>query len=134
MASAKEYRNKNNELTEFRIKVSRGYDANGKQLTPYSMVWKLPKDWYKWDKKRQQKELDIAKANFQAACDRSEVKTKEEIKAEKLEIARLQAKKEAGKIIFSMPLNYISAKPKKEYEHHNRHKNHDETSSDDVRK
>ncbi len=114
MASATPMYNKNEELTGYRIKVSRGYDINGKQLTPYSMVWKLPEDWDKWAKKRQQKELDIAKANFQAACDRGEVKTREEIKAEKLERARLQAKKEAGKIIFFDAFElYISKTRKK---------------------
>ncbi len=115
MASAKEYRNKNNELTGFRIKVSRGYDVNGKQLTPYSMVWKLPEDWYKWAKKRQQKELEIAKAHFQAACDRGEVKTREEIKALKLEKARLLAEKNAEnakKIIFSDGFEFYINKTK----------------------
>ena len=53
-----------------------------------------PNDWDKWAKKRQQKELDIAKANFQAACDRGEVKTKSEKSAEKKAIAKLRLQME----------------------------------------
>lgn len=115
MASATPMYNKNNDLTGYRIKVSRGYDINGKQLTPFSTVWKLPEDWDKWAKKRQQKELDIAKANFQVACDRGEVKTKEEIKAEKLEKARLQAEKEAEiakKMLFADGFEFYMSKTK----------------------
>lgn len=107
--------NKDEELTGYRIKVSRGYDVNGKQLTPYSTVWKLPEDWDKWAKKRQKKELDIAKANFQAACDRGEVKTREEMKAEKLEKARLQAEKEAEnakKMLFADGFEFYMSKTK----------------------
>ncbi|MBE6771673.1 MAG: site-specific integrase [Ruminococcaceae bacterium] len=101
MASATPMYNKNEELTGYRIKVSRGYDANGKQITPYSTVWKLPEDWDKWAKKRQQKELDIAKANFQVACDRGEVKTKAEKSAEKKAIAKQLAEEDLKKMSFA---------------------------------
>lgn len=116
MASATPMYNKDKELTGYRIKVSRGYDANGKQLTPYSMVWKLPEDWDKWAKKRQQKELDIAKANFQVACDRGEVKTRDELKAEKLEQAKLKAEMEAEnakKMIFADGFEFYMSKTRK---------------------
>lgn len=115
MASATPMYNKNEELTGYRIKVSRGYDANGKQLTPYSTVWKLPEDWDKWAKKRQQKELDIAKAKFQATCDRGEVKTRAEIKAEKLEQSRLKAEMEAEnakKMLFADGFEFYMSKTK----------------------
>ena len=115
MASSTPMYNKDKELTGYRLKVSRGYGINGKQLTPYSMTWELPEDWYRWAKKRQKKELDIAKANFQAACDRGEVKTKKEIKAEKLEEARLQAEKEAEnakKILFADGFEFYIDKTK----------------------
>ena len=101
MASATPMYNKDKELTGYRFKVSRGYDVNGKQLTPYSMVWKLPEDWDKWAKKRQQKELDIAKANFQVACDRGEVKTKAEKSAEKKAIAKQLAEEDLKKMSFA---------------------------------
>lgn len=95
MASSTAKYNKSGELTGYIIKVSRGRDVNGKQLTPYSKVWKLPDNWGNLSKKRQNKELEIAKAEFESACRRGEVKTKEDIKAEKIEKARLQAEKEA---------------------------------------
>ena len=101
MASSTPMYNKDKELTGYRLKVSRGYDANGKQITPYSTVWKLPEDWYKWAKKRQQKELDIAKANFQAACDRGEIKTKAEKSAEKKAIAKHLAEEDMKKMSFA---------------------------------
>lgn len=101
MASATPMYNNDKELTGYRLKVSRGYDTNGKQITPYSMVWKLPEDWYNWSKKRQKKELDIAKANFQAACDRGEVKTKAEKSAEKKAIAKHLAEEDMKKMSFA---------------------------------
>ncbi|MBR6534316.1 MAG: hypothetical protein IKT65_01950, partial [Clostridia bacterium] len=89
MASARIKRNKSNEITGYEIRVSRGYDTNGKQKTPYSTIWKLPAGWDNWSKKRQAKELEIAKAQFQLACQNGEVKTRAEKKAEEAEKEKL---------------------------------------------
>ena len=95
MASSTAQYNKDGELTGYRLKVSRGYDELGKQITPYSTTWKLPKDWHNWSHKRQKKELDIAKAEFEVACQRGEVKTTAEKNEEKLKAAILKAEQEA---------------------------------------
>ncbi len=95
MASSTAQYNKDGELTGYRLKVSRGYDELGKQITPYSTTWKLPKDWRNWSHKRQKKELDIAKAEFELACQKGEIKTTAEKKEEKLKAAILKAEQEA---------------------------------------
>ena len=40
MANITPRKNKNGEIISYRIRVARGYDSEGKQLTPYSMIWK----------------------------------------------------------------------------------------------
>ena len=40
MANISARKNKNGEIISYRIRVSRGYDSNGKQLKPYEMTWR----------------------------------------------------------------------------------------------
>ncbi len=97
ISSARIKRNKNNEITGYEIRVSRGYDASGKQITPYSTIWKLPEGWNNWSKKKQDKELEIAKAKFELACQKGEVKTRAEKKAEEAEKEKLTIQQQLEK-------------------------------------
>ena len=42
MASSSPIKNKSGVVYAYQIKVYRGRDADGKQLKPYSTVWKIP--------------------------------------------------------------------------------------------
>lgn len=44
MANISARKNKNGEIISYRIRVSRGYDSNGKQLKPYEMTWRPASD------------------------------------------------------------------------------------------
>ena len=104
MASSRAKYNKNKELTGYEIRVSRGYDAFGKQRKPYVMTWKLPEGWWGWSKKTQQKELERAMFEFESDCNAGKVKLKEEKIAEALAQAKLEQQKkeaEANKLSFS---------------------------------
>lgn len=90
MASSRPRYNKNKELTGYEIRVSRGYDAFGKQLKPYTITWKLPEAWWNWSRKTQKKELEKAIFEVEADCKAGKIKLKEEKIAE----ARAQAKLE----------------------------------------
>lgn len=94
MASIQERRDKTGKLISYQIKVSRGRDVlTGKQLTPYNLTWKPPETWEAWSKRTQNKELERVKAEFEAACKRGEIQTKEE--------RREQAVKESKEPTFS---------------------------------
>ena len=104
MASCRARYNNKDELTGYEIRVSRGYDAFGKQLKPYVMTWKLPEGWWNWSKRTQDKELKKAMHEFEVDCKAGRVKLKEEKIAEALEQARLEEQKkevEAKKLSFS---------------------------------
>ncbi|GLC79210.1 site-specific integrase [Lacrimispora brassicae] len=65
MASITARKNKQGEIVSYQIEVFRGRDASGKKLKPYSMNWKVPKDW---KEKTVQKELNKVAAQFENDC------------------------------------------------------------------
>lgn len=87
MASYTARKNKEGEIISYQIKVSRGRDkVTGKQLTPYTMTYTPPDGW---SKKAIERDLLKTMGEFESACKRGEVKTKEEAKA-----AAIQEKEE----------------------------------------
>lgn len=79
MASYTARENKQGEIISYQIKVSRGRDKiTGKQLTPYTMTYTPPEGW---SKKAIERDLLKTMGEFEAACKRGEVKTKQEQKA-----------------------------------------------------
>ena len=96
MASSRARYNNKKELTGYEIRVSRGYDAFGKQRKPYVMTWKLPEAWWNWSKKTQQNELKKAMYEFEADCKAGKVKLREEKIAEALEQAKIEAERIAA--------------------------------------
>lgn len=102
MASCSPRKNKLGEIIGYQIKVSRGRDKiTGKQLTPYTMTYTPPKGW---SKKSIEKDLRTKMAEFEAACLRGEVLTKEEKKAkanEQAEIARRKREETQKKLTFN---------------------------------
>ena len=85
MASFTARRNKAGEIISYQIKVFRGRDKlTGKQLKPYTMTYVPPKGW---SKKAIERELIKVMGEFEAACKRGEVLTKEEQKAKATEQA-----------------------------------------------
>lgn len=91
MASVTARKNKAGQVISYQIKVSRGRDKlTGKQLTPYTMTYTPPEGW---SKKAIERELIKVMGEFEAACNRGEVLTKEQEKAHAQEQAE-QAKKE----------------------------------------
>lgn len=91
MASYTARKNKQGDIISYQIKVSRGRDKiTGKQLTPYTMTYTPPQGW---SKKAIERDLIKTMGEFQAACERGEILTKEEqrqqaIREEKEEKAR----------------------------------------------
>lgn len=91
MASYRPRKNKFGQIISYEIRVSRGYDpVTRKALKPYTMTWKAPDGW---SKNRIERELNKVAAEFEAACNRGEVLTKEEQKALAVEQIE-QAKRE----------------------------------------
>lgn len=79
MASWTPRKNKAGETISYQIKVSRGRDKlTGKQLTPYTMTYTPPEGW---SKKAIERDLIKVAGEFEAACNRGEILTKEEQKA-----------------------------------------------------
>lgn len=79
MASFTARKNKAGEIISYQIKVSRGRDKlTGKQLTPYTMTYTPPEGW---SKKAIERDLQKKMGEFEAACMRGEILTKEEQKA-----------------------------------------------------
>ncbi len=65
MANIRPKTNKDGEIISYQIRVYRGRDTNGKQLNPYIMSWKPPKDKSdKWIAK----ELEKQAALFEERC------------------------------------------------------------------
>lgn len=91
MASFTARKNKAGEIVSYQIKVSRGRDKlTGKQLTPFTTTY-VPPDG--WSKRAIERELIRVMGEFEAACNRGEVLTKEQEKAQAQEQAE-QAKQE----------------------------------------
>ncbi len=89
MASVQERKNKAGEVISYQIKVSRGRDKlTGKQLTPYTTTYTPPDGW---SKKAIERGLQQAIGEFEAACKRGEILTKEEQKQQ--ELARVEQAK-----------------------------------------
>lgn len=65
MASVTPIKNKNGEITRYRVKVFRGYDVNGKQLNPYTTSY-VPNPSLKG--KSLQKDLDRFVKEFEEQC------------------------------------------------------------------
>lgn len=91
MASCTPRKNKNGIIISYQIKVSRGRDPEtGKQLSPYTMTYYPP---YGWNEKSIEQELRRVAGEFEAACNRGEVLTKEQ--------AKNQRRKEAHEATFA---------------------------------
>lgn len=91
MASYRPRKNKSGQIISYEIRVSRGYDpVTRKALKPYTMTWPHPDGW---SKNRIERELNKVAAEFEAACKRGEVLTKEQQKQEAIDRAE-QAKRE----------------------------------------
>lgn len=71
MANITPIKDKNGNITSYRIRVYRGKDANGKQLKPFTKNWKVP-DTYK-SEKAIQKALEKVAGEFEASCKRGDV-------------------------------------------------------------
>lgn len=82
MASVTPRKNKNGEIISYQIKVTRGRDKlTGKQLTPFTMTYTPPEGW---SKKAIERDLQKVMGEFEAACKRGEILTKEQAKAKAL--------------------------------------------------
>ena len=91
MASYTARKNKAGEIVSYQIKVSRGRDKlTGKQLTPFTTTYTPPDGW---SKKAVERDLIRFMGEFEAACKRGEVLTKEQEKARAIEQIE-QAKRE----------------------------------------
>ncbi len=97
MASCTARKNKAGKVVSYQIKVSRGRDKlTGKQLTPFTTTYTPPEGW---SKRAIERDLIRFMGEFEAACKRGEVLTKEEQKAHAEEQAE-QAKQEQLKPTF----------------------------------
>lgn len=85
MASYTARKNKAGEIISYQVKVSRGRDKlTGKQLTPYTTTYTPPEGW---SRKAIERDLMRFMGEFEAACRRGEVLTKEEQKTKATEQA-----------------------------------------------
>jgi integrase len=66
MAYIQPRRNKDGDIISYSIRVQRGYDADGKQLKPYSMTWKPAPGM---TDKQIEKELKKQEVAFEAQCE-----------------------------------------------------------------
>ena len=73
MASSYPIKNKNGVIYAYRVRVYRGRDVDGKQLKPYSTVWKIP-DGMK-NSRTIKKELDRFSVLFEQQCKEGMVST-----------------------------------------------------------
>ena len=91
MASCTPRRNKAGEIISYQIKVTRGRDKlTGKQLTPFTTTYTPPEGW---SRKAIERDLLRAMGEFEAACKRGEVLTKEQAKERERE--RLERDRQA---------------------------------------
>lgn len=93
MASYTARKNKAGETMSYQIKVSRGRDKlTGKQLTPFTTTYTPPEGW---SKKAVERDLVRFMGEFEAACKRGEILTKEEQKAHAVEQAEQVQREQA---------------------------------------
>ena len=71
MASTSPLKNKDGVIYGYQIKVYRGRDADGKQLKPYSTVWRIPEGMK--NARTIKKELDKFAAIFEKECKEGQV-------------------------------------------------------------
>ncbi|MEG1880723.1 MAG: phage integrase SAM-like domain-containing protein, partial [Oscillospiraceae bacterium] len=87
MASYTARKNKDGQIVSYQIKVARGRDKlTGKQLTPFTTTYTPPEGW---SKKAVERDLIRFMGEFEAACNRGEVLTREQEK-EKLLISHAE--------------------------------------------
>lgn len=102
MASYRPRKNKFGQIISYEIRVSRGYDpVTRKALKPYTMTWSHPDGW---SKNRIERELNKVAAEFEAACKRGEILTKEQEKAlavEQIEQAKREQAEQERKPTFN---------------------------------
>lgn len=90
MASCTARKNKAGDIISYQIKVSRGRDKlTGKPLTPYTMTYTPPEGW---SKRAIERELRRVMGEFEAACKRGEVMTKDQQKAQAERAKHVQAR------------------------------------------
>lgn len=93
MASVTPRKNKDGEIISYQIKVTRGRDKlTGKQLTPFTTTYTPPDGW---SKKAVERDLIRFMGEFEAACKRGEVLTKEEQKEQAQRQAEQTRKEQA---------------------------------------
>ena len=93
MASYTARKNKAGEVVSYQIKVTRGRDKlTGKQLTPYTTTYTPPEGW---SRKAVERDLIRFMGEFEAACKRGEVLTKEEQRTHAEQEAEQIKKKQA---------------------------------------
>lgn len=102
MASYRPRKNRFGQIISYEIRVSRGYDpVTRKALKPYTMTWSHPDGW---SKNRIERELNKVAAEFEAACKRGEILTKEQEKAlavEQIEQAKREKAEQERKPTFT---------------------------------
>lgn len=102
MASVTPRKNKQGEIISYQIKVTRGRDKlTGKQLTPFTMTYTPPEGW---SKKAIERDLQKVMGEFEAACNRGEVLTREQAKNKALaDLAQAEREKaeEERKVTFA---------------------------------
>lgn len=84
MASVTPRKDKDGRIISYQIKVSRGRDITGKQLTPFSTTYTPPEGW---SKKAIERDLQRVTGEFEAACKRGEVLTKGQVKEQAIQDA-----------------------------------------------
>lgn len=83
MASYTARKNKAGQIVSYQVKVSRGRDRlTGKQLTPFTTTYTPPEGW---SKKAVERDLIRFMGEFETACKRGEVLTKEQQKQQELD-------------------------------------------------
>ena len=65
MANIQERKNKEGKIISYSIRVHKGRDANGKQLKPYTMTFKVEPNW---SERKIQTELKKAVVLFEEQC------------------------------------------------------------------
>lgn len=93
MASYTARKNKAGEIVSYQIKVTRGRDKlTGKQLTPFTTTYTPPEGW---SKKAVERDLVRFMGEFEAACKRGEVLTKEQQKQQEIDRAEQEKRERA---------------------------------------
>lgn len=85
----------------YEIRVSRGYDSNGKQRTPFQMTWKAPTGW---SQRSIDKELQRVQSQFERDCREGKILTRAEQKEKEIreaEAARKLKEEEERLLSFS---------------------------------